>query len=109
MTIEPLILSNKEVYVLTGIFDHETMIGIENPFENWSDEEIEKELDVMYENWTNEELLIIKEDETLCDKQLLEYFRICLTTGFVIEVQISKNSTLEKTFSILVRKRLYKM
>lgn len=37
LTIEPLILSNKEVYVLTGIFDHETMIGIENPFENWSD------------------------------------------------------------------------
>lgn len=47
LTIEPLILSNKEVYVLTGIFDHETMIGIENPFENWSDEEIDKELDVM--------------------------------------------------------------
>lgn len=60
LIIEPLILSNKEVYVLTGIFDHETMIGIENPFENWSDEEIDKELDVMYENWTNEELLIIK-------------------------------------------------
>ncbi|PGS93893.1 hypothetical protein COD09_24950 [Bacillus cereus] len=28
LTIEPLILSNKEVYVLTGIFDHETMIEI---------------------------------------------------------------------------------
>ncbi|PFD31236.1 hypothetical protein CN285_28375 [Bacillus cereus] len=28
LTIEPLILSNKEVYVLTGMFDRETMIGI---------------------------------------------------------------------------------
>ncbi|MDM5234838.1 bacteriocin class II family protein [Bacillus cereus] len=52
MTIEPLILSNKEVYVLTGMFDRETMIGIENPFENRSDEEIDKGLDVMYEHWT---------------------------------------------------------
>ncbi|MEY8347559.1 hypothetical protein AALF16_04440 [Bacillus cereus] len=96
MTTDPLILSNKEVYVLTGMFDRETMIGIDNPFENWSDEEIDKELDVMYDHWANEELLIIKEDETLCDKQLLEYFRICLTTGFAIEVQINKNNTMEK-------------
>lgn len=106
LTIEPLILSNKEVYVLTGMFDRETMIGIENPFENWSDEEIDKELDVMHENWTNEELLIIKEDETLCNKQLLEYFRICLTTGFVIEVQIGKNSALEKNIFYFSEKKV---
>lgn len=106
MNIEPLMLSNKEVYVLTGIFDYETMIGIENPFENWLDEEIGKELDIMYDHWREKELLIIKEDEIFCDQQLVEYFSICLTTGFVIEVQINKNNTTEKNVFYFTDKKV---
>ncbi|MCU5331003.1 MULTISPECIES: hypothetical protein [Bacillus cereus group] len=106
MNIEPLTLSSKEVYVLTGIFDHETMIGIENPFENWLEEEIDKELDIMYDHWREKELLIIKEDEVFCEQQLVEYFSICLTTGFVIEVQINKNDIKEKNVFYFTDKKV---